>query len=109
MIRPPPRSTLFPYTTLFRSEIEPLDLIQLSLDEIDRFGMKRRGPAREVGLADDPRLARGVDYDEVVGRHRPQAHRVGRIRFAGPRPLFYFAWGPTPTRWHSFAGPRPRA
>src|SRR5438876_5410400 len=23
MIRPPPRSTLFPYTTLFRSEIQP--------------------------------------------------------------------------------------
>src|SRR5947207_11250061 len=23
MIRPPPRSTLFPYTTLFRSEIDP--------------------------------------------------------------------------------------
>src|SRR5205814_4245640 len=24
MIRPPPRSTLFPYTTLFRSHVEPL-------------------------------------------------------------------------------------
>src|SRR3712207_8439801 len=26
MIRRPPRSTLFPYTTLFRSEVEPEDL-----------------------------------------------------------------------------------
>src|SRR5699024_3828675 len=25
MIRPPPRSTLFPYTTLFRSDVEPND------------------------------------------------------------------------------------
>src|SRR5947199_5523301 len=25
MIRPPPRSTLFPYTTLFRSGVSPLD------------------------------------------------------------------------------------
>src|SRR5437016_10068142 len=27
MIRPPPRSTLFPYTTLFRSLLIPLELI----------------------------------------------------------------------------------
>src|SRR3712207_9300760 len=29
MIRRPPRSTLFPYTTLFRSEIEPEDVAVL--------------------------------------------------------------------------------
>src|SRR3712207_8177987 len=34
MIRRPPRSTLFPYTTLFRS-IEPLDLVRArELDEL---------------------------------------------------------------------------
>src|SRR5437870_9846930 len=27
MIRPPPRSTLFPYTTLFRSQVEVLDRV----------------------------------------------------------------------------------
>src|SRR2546430_15501875 len=31
MIRRPPRSTLFPYTTLFRSPIIPVELVQQSL------------------------------------------------------------------------------
>src|SRR5205823_10194290 len=31
MIRPPPRSTLFPYTTLFRSEYDFLDALLLGL------------------------------------------------------------------------------
>src|SRR3989441_13172168 len=30
MIRRPPRSTLFPYTTLFRSEVEPTVLIDIT-------------------------------------------------------------------------------
>src|SRR3989449_7444114 len=43
MIRRPPRSTLFPYTTLFRSRLDALRLnwqvargMQLDLDELDR-------------------------------------------------------------------------
>src|SRR3712207_7279389 len=38
MIRPPPRSTLFPYTTLFRSH----------LDELHRVGHARRADAPSV-------------------------------------------------------------
>src|SRR2546430_5731647 len=39
MIRRPPRSTLFPYTTLFRSEFASLEQSDLSVlrDEIGRF------------------------------------------------------------------------
>src|SRR5947209_13243662 len=44
MIRPPPRSTLFPYTTLFRSQIDPApqfpddgDLLPLDLPVTIRF------------------------------------------------------------------------
>src|SRR3712207_7498591 len=33
MIRPPPRSTLFPYTTLFRSGVEPVPLAVLAVDD----------------------------------------------------------------------------
>src|SRR3712207_7796036 len=33
MIRRPPRSTLFPYTTLFRSRDDDLDLVAQALDE----------------------------------------------------------------------------
>src|SRR5438093_7383008 len=48
MIRRPPRSTLFPYTTLFRSPlaIAPLGLVVLadllfSLGDLDRLGRRR--------------------------------------------------------------------
>src|SRR3712207_8130669 len=52
MIRRPPRSTLFPYTTLFRSERD--DRVPHRLHR-DRPGRPRRGPAvdelRDVGAA----------------------------------------------------------
>src|SRR3989442_11927261 len=34
MIRRPPRSTLFPYTTLFRSQEKEIKVIQLGKDEV---------------------------------------------------------------------------
>src|SRR5437763_4367483 len=43
MIRPPPRSTLFPYTTLFRSRHQ-------SLRELPRPGEFRQPPLRSAGL-----------------------------------------------------------
>src|SRR2546429_6991874 len=36
MIRRPPRSTLFPYTTLFRSRVVPLDALGITATEVDR-------------------------------------------------------------------------
>src|SRR3712207_7451181 len=51
MIRRPPRSTLFPYTTLFRSRVE-----------LERFGSRRRQAGR-IELAapgQDQRLRLGV-------------------------------------------------
>src|SRR5256885_12725178 len=45
MIRRPPRSTLFPYTTLFRSVTDFTDMTDLSSKEIDglRFDLKAEG------------------------------------------------------------------
>src|SRR3712207_8133318 len=50
MIRRPPRSTLFPYTTLFRS--------QVAGHEVDRVGqvLPGTGHARHVRLAAEPPL-----------------------------------------------------
>src|SRR2546430_9436698 len=42
MIRPPPRSTLFPYTTLFRSRLDPL-----SAERVPRWVQHR---ATQLGL-----------------------------------------------------------
>src|SRR5437764_4577902 len=38
MIRPPPRSTLFPYTTLFRSLVLDRDVVPV--DPVDRIGIE---------------------------------------------------------------------
>src|SRR2546427_4562244 len=43
MIRRPPRSTLFPYTTLFRSVVEQ-DLLRLDVDLGPLLLVKRRSP-----------------------------------------------------------------
>src|SRR2546426_3688019 len=48
MIRRPPRSTLFPYTTLFRSLVEPL--VALKTNEPAARDLRQR--LGELGLAD---------------------------------------------------------
>src|SRR5256885_8989111 len=75
MIRRPPRSTLFPYTTLFRSKIirqlpggEPRLIATLTAGEF--FG--------ELGLIDDaPRSAAAVAHDatETIGFFKPDLDR----------------------------------
>src|SRR5256885_9507120 len=44
MIRRPPRSTLFPYTTLFRSPLEPLTLL-----DADEEGRRRGAQGKSCG------------------------------------------------------------
>src|SRR2546430_11096492 len=46
MIRRPPRSTLFPYTTLFRSHLHPLDVLRADVGE---------GVVRDRAVHDDQR------------------------------------------------------
>src|SRR2546422_7855635 len=58
MIRRPPRSTLFPYTTLFRSQRQPIRLRALGLPR--RLGLRRR------------RLRGGASH-----RHRDEEHPHG--------------------------------
>src|SRR5256885_5261043 len=50
MIRRPPRSTLFPYTTLFRSP-----LITKSHGDLWRGGARRAAPSRELHSPQSPR------------------------------------------------------
>src|SRR3712207_7759582 len=64
MIRRPPRSTLFPYTTLFRS------------DCIHRYGYDQRGD----GVAEDGRRAGSPGYraefqSDVIAHRRARAKR----------------------------------
>src|SRR3712207_7605424 len=70
MIRRPPRSTLFPYTTLFRST-------QAHLDGAARLA-GRRDPRVRLGVRHDERAAREVTL-ELLGAEVGDAH-VGRDR-----------------------------
>src|SRR3712207_7064104 len=56
MIRRPPRSTLFPYTTLFRSEVDA-------------------DPATERLITDDPEDDRNDERTELRGGHRELRER----------------------------------
>src|SRR3712207_8024102 len=61
MIRPPPRSTLFPYTTLFRSLAE-LDGVELGVVDLESFGARVLVPLVALALPDVLQLG-AVDVD----------------------------------------------
>src|SRR3712207_6901915 len=66
MIRRPPRSTLFPYTTLFRSDEDRVDLVDDGVEV----------PALDqVGLAPGHVVAQVVEAELVVGAVRDVAGR----------------------------------
>src|SRR5258705_4456947 len=60
MIRRPPRSTLFPYTTLFRSRGLVLHGVHGAVDFLRELGLERLEDLAEV-RAQDPRVAQGRD------------------------------------------------
>src|SRR3712207_7297805 len=74
MIRPAPRSTLFPYTTLFRSP-EPVDPPGADPDLAPAHLLEARGHAQRRGLAAAGRPQQA--HDLPVGHlHRERLHRV---------------------------------
>src|SRR5256885_8508629 len=74
MIRRPPRSTLFPYTTLFRSRIrQHIALTSQTFDDVHLFGMEIAVTAEpcvviEVRDIDDERVA------DVTNFNRSEEH-----------------------------------
>src|SRR3712207_7715062 len=67
MIRRPPRSTLFPYTTLFRS-----------LAHGQQHARHERGAVDRV-VADGERLPHAAEDDLLVGHEALEADRVDRL------------------------------
>src|SRR3712207_7751677 len=61
MIRRPPRSTLFPYTTLFRSGFDPLGL---QAGEGERSGHVARLPDEQAQMGDDQGEPQGHERSE---------------------------------------------
>src|SRR2546430_4931088 len=68
MIRRPPRSTLFPYTTLFRSE------------KIEGFGLNSTPGSVEHVLIDSPVLATGEGGTDILGINAVTRNGVRIVR-----------------------------
>src|SRR5256885_9515082 len=75
MIRRPPRSTLFPYTTLFRSRQRPRYMVAAVLEQAEQGATERLAPARAAQLPAPPTSA---------GRARGAAEGARRERAASP-------------------------
>src|SRR5258708_28746085 len=67
MIRRPPRSTLFPYTTLFRSAQPPLQLAQLGAHFLAQLGV-------EVGQRLIHQADPGAGHQGAAQGHRSEEH-----------------------------------
>src|SRR5438309_3931334 len=79
MLRPPPRSTLFPYTTLFRSGRAHDDLCASVLVNNRDFGI---GNGRPAGIRHDSRDHRPVSElrsEEHTSELQSQFHLVCRL------------------------------
>ena len=70
MIRRPPRSTLFPYTTLFRSAIGTAYLLKHTVDTMEQVAGIIRLVA-EGRIIVDPKVMAGLlDTEQTVGASR---------------------------------------
>src|SRR3989442_6138662 len=104
MIRRPPRSTLFPYTTLFRSlaalpprpelhshvpgQSSAEDVEQPTLPTIDLGGPRHIGPQEEIGVVDGGRQPAHPAPPRLLVLHgHPRHRRPAALRVAlGQRP-----------------------
>src|SRR2546430_15126887 len=99
MIRRPPRSTLFPYTTLFRAGIDAGKIpgwLWLSADDVVRTGLRDLRRGRLVSVPDWRDKTAGVG-----GRVGPPGAvpRGGRRRGAGRGPRKLRPGPPSPWGW----------
>src|SRR2546427_8930946 len=87
MIRRPPRSTLFPYTTLFRSHAVPAPRRECFRHQCDneRLGNGLSAPDRQRGVIVS--LAREVRWQEPFTRHPPHGGEHAAIADAEAREL----------------------
>src|SRR2546425_11693254 len=79
MIRRPPRSTLFPYTTLFRSlhRAPTARALPPRMHAVDAIALEALAPPVEQGARDPQLPANRADVAECLrALHDPQAHSV---------------------------------
>src|SRR5438270_5246236 len=75
MIRPPPRSTLFPYTTLFRSVLRCLLNHRLEVQAVARVRVRHFDGGHDVGCD----AASNVDRKSTTSELQSQSNLVCRL------------------------------
>src|SRR3989441_4915851 len=95
MIRRPPRSTLFPYTTLFRSlatfGLEIVFNPRVAPGQVKRFEFVEREP--DQGVVEEPGLKEFLQDPSLSGTvTKEEVEYLTRLRFKNkrPTPLFYY-------------------
>src|SRR2546422_4213315 len=76
MIRRPPRSTLFPYTTLFRSRVEQLFLVRA---DRQRRVVRREHDRHHTPLAAGDHALDGLRSEEHTSELQSRLHLVCRL------------------------------
>src|SRR5688572_32514022 len=82
MLRPPPRSTLFPYTTLFRSQIKKvlpnLVILCARIENLEGFQLltmlKLDAETREIPVLTYTTEYDGQDFDTAIAQLRSEEH-----------------------------------
>ncbi len=82
MIRRPPRSTLFPYTTLFRSNTDRLDITYKILEGevcyVNKIDIKGNTKTKDVVIRRDLRIYPGERYDgDKLKRSKERLYNLG--------------------------------
>src|SRR5205085_11326951 len=70
LMRRPPRSTLFPYTTLFRSELNPLFTINVTMRDIKSKNVYSRVNSKATTQWRKTESANGVHLEGVASDNR---------------------------------------
>src|SRR2546430_4054166 len=82
MIRRPPRSTLFPYTTLFRSSVEHA-IVRATGEHHTARGREHRSPVHGVRIRMRPDFLAGIDIpgrsEEHTSELQSQSNLVCRL------------------------------
>src|SRR5260221_9700773 len=90
MIRRPPRSTLFPYTTLFRSIRFCVRVDQGMLEAVEQRACRRWPPTRVAihSLLQDRREARGKRSEEHTSELQSHSDLVCRLLLEKKKEIF---------------------
>src|SRR5258705_5455834 len=86
MIRRPPRSTLFPYTTLFRSEND-IEIFLECADQFERAGNIRTGPLFGIGQIEKELSARDRKSTRLNSSHLGISYAVFCLKKKEPSGL----------------------